>query len=156
MQDPGIQARGRGRDPGESVGADGGNHVARVKHATAGGHGKAAFGCAHAGHLHAGADGKAELLGVGLKVIRELVLGGARVPGRREGNAGEGVVLGRSEEGEGIPPGPPDVPDPGCLLQDDEPHPRLGKVISGGKASLPGAEHHHIKLLHVLVHDWLL
>jgi hypothetical protein len=65
-------------------------------------------------------DRQVEGLGVGLQVVGHRVLGRVGVVRGRERDAGQGVVLGRCEQLERVPPGSPDVADFGAGFQDQE------------------------------------
>ncbi len=83
--------------------------------------------------------------GVGLQVAGDRVLGRVGVGRGGKRHAGQGVVLGGGEQGQGVPAGPPDVPDLGASVQHRKPQALPGQVPAHGQAGLASAGHDDVQ-----------
>ena len=78
--------------------------------------------------------------GVVAQVVGDRLLARIGAGRRRERQAGQGVVLGRGEQPQRLPPRAPGVPELPGRLQDQEPQPLPAQVPGGGQTGLPAAD----------------
>src|SRR5829696_9512182 len=99
-------------------------------------------------HPDAGSHREVETRGVGLQIVRHLVLGRERPAVRREGEIREPVVPRRGKKFERVPAIAPRVADTPVRLQDHVLTAPLGQLMPHREPSLPAADYHRLKTLH--------
>ena len=101
-------------------------------------------------HVAAGPDVEPEPFGIGLQVVRHLILRREGPPGRGEAEAGQAVVASRREEPQRVPTRAPRVADPLVGVQDHgRPAPSLQEVPRR-EARLASADDHGLDPLRSL------
>jgi hypothetical protein len=139
-----VQLAGHRGDEGDLERSGGHHHLAGPVAGFAGADLEAFPDLPELGDLGVEPDRQVEGSCVGLQVVGHRVLGRVGVGRSRERHARQGVILGRREQLQRVPPGPPDLPQLRGGLQDHEPPALLGKVPGHRQPGLAAPDHHHI------------
>jgi hypothetical protein len=147
LDDIGTEVGGEGGYPGDLEGRHGHHRVVGLPAAVARGDYEPAVVLEEPVHPDAGPNRELEPGRVGLQVVGHLVLGGERVGRSGEGEPGQRVVPGRSEQAERVPAVAPGVTDPLVGVQDQERPSPPGQVVADRQAGLAATDDHGLEVL---------